>query len=74
MGTLGVYAKTNSQERKLLVEIKGDIGNEWRLMQVDLDITEVFKVTPYDGYLKCGWKLLVGFFVKNVPGLLEGNV
>ncbi|XP_028409028.1 uncharacterized protein LOC114531613 isoform X2 [Dendronephthya gigantea] len=54
MGTLSVYAKTNSHKRMLLVEIKGDIGNEWRSMQVDLEITEVFKIifeaTRGEGY------------------------
>ena len=49
MGTLSVYAKDSSEERVFLAEVSGDMGNQWRLMQVDLDdadvdITGIFKV------------------------------
>ena len=44
MGSLKVYAKQNTMVRVFLAEISGDIGNQWRSMQVGLSITGVFKV------------------------------
>jgi hypothetical protein len=52
MGTLSVYATDSSEKRVLLTQVSGDVGNQWRMMQVDLDdddldITGVFKVKLY---------------------------
>ena len=45
MGSLTVYAALDrTLERVFLTEISGDVGNQWRSMQVKLDITGLFKV------------------------------
>ena len=50
MGSLSVYAiKSNEEERILLAEISGNMGNHWRLMEInldqdDFDLAGVFKV------------------------------
>lgn len=45
MGSLTVYAELDrALERVFLTEISGDVGNQWRSMQVKLNITGVFKV------------------------------
>lgn len=44
MGSLKVYALQDTLEPVFLAEISGDIGNQWRSMQVELSITGVFKV------------------------------
>jgi hypothetical protein len=62
MGTLSVYATDSSEKRVLLTQVSGDVGNQWRMMQVDLDdddldISGVFKVTLYYAVGMC-WVLL----------------
>ena len=49
MGTLSVYAQDSREERIFLGKVSGNVGNVWRLMQVNLedehlDISGVFKV------------------------------